>query len=106
MGFRLCGIFDRDPKLLGTVIRGVKVTRKEAFSAISEVYPIDTAILTMPEELAKNVSSELFSLGIRYFWNFTHYDIAPDIPEAIVENVRLSDSLMTLCYRINEQSEQ
>lgn len=106
MGFRLCGIFDRDPELLGTVIQGVKVTRKEEYSKLSKEYDIDTAILTMPEELAAKVSSELYSLGIRYFWNFTHYDIAANHPDAIVENVRMSESLMTLCYRINEQNEQ
>ena len=104
MGFKLRGIFDRDPKLLGTEIHGVTVTRKEAFSEISREYVIDTAILTMPEKLSYNVAKELISLGIKYFWNFTHYDIAADFPEVIVENVRLSDSLMTLCYRINEQS--
>ena len=104
MGFKLRGIFDRDPKLLGTEIHGVTVTRKEAFSEISREYVIDTAILTMPEKLSYNVAKELISLGIKYFWNFTHYDIAADFPEVIVENVRLSDSLMTLCYRINEQN--
>lgn len=37
-------------------------------------------------------------------WNFSHVDLA--MPEdVIVENVHLTDSLMTLLYKINEVDE-
>ena len=42
-------------------------------------------------------------MGIKNFWNFSHYDIAMKYPDAIVENVHLNDSLMTLCYRISDR---
>jgi redox-sensing transcriptional repressor len=36
---------------------------------------------------------------VRGFWNFTGQELSlPD--DAIVENVHLGDSLMTLCYRV------
>jgi len=38
---------------------------------------------------------------VRNFWNFSHYDIIMKYPDALVENVHLSDSLMTLCYKIS-----
>ena len=41
-------------------------------------------------------------VGIKGFWNFCHYDIASEYPDVAVENVHLSDSLMTLSYRISE----
>ncbi len=40
------------------------------------------------------------SLGIRSFWNFSHYDITMKHPDAIVENVHMNDSLMTLSYKL------
>ncbi len=45
---------------------------------------------------------KLYSLGIKNYWNFSHYDINPKYSDAIVEAVHLGDSLMTLCYRISE----
>ncbi len=43
--------------------------------------------------------------GVNYFWNFSHYDLSLNFEHIIVENVHLSDSLMTLCYRINDNDE-
>ena len=40
-------------------------------------------------------------LGIRSFWNFSHYDINVEHNNIIVENVHLGDSLMTLSYGVN-----
>ena len=40
----------------------------------------------------------LCRLGIRSFWNFSNFDIAMAHPEVLVENVHLTDSLMTLSY--------
>ena len=37
---------------------------------------------------------------MRSFWNFGHYDIALKHPDAIVENVHMNDSMMTLCYKL------
>ena len=58
------------------------------------------AILCVPDDSAKELVGRLSALGIHSFWNFTHYDISKDYPDAIVENVHLSDSLMTLSYQM------
>ena len=42
----------------------------------------------------------LVELGIKGFWNFSHYDIGVYYPDVAVENVHLGDSLMTLCYEM------
>ena len=44
----------------------------------------------------------LYDIGIKSYWNFSHYDIALRYPDTIVENVHLNDSMMTLCYRVTE----
>ena len=43
----------------------------------------------------------LYPLGVRNYWNFTHYDISKRYPDTVVENVHLNDSLLTLCYQIH-----
>ena len=59
------------------------------------------AILCIPSEYADSTAKMLVSLGIKGFWNFTQYDIATNFNGIAVENVHLGDSLMTLCYQIN-----
>ena len=46
----------------------------------------------------------LVSLGVKSFWNFSHYDILRKYPELNVANVHLSDSLMTLSFIIKNNS--
>ena len=43
----------------------------------------------------------LTELGVRSFWNFSHYDINVEHKNIIVENVHLGDSLLTLSYGVN-----
>lgn len=63
------------------------------------------AALCVPREAVEKLSDQLYQLGIRSFWNFSHYDISVKYPDVIVENVHLNDSLMTLCYRIHNAKE-
>ena len=49
---------------------------------------------------AVEVSGELVRLGLKGFWNFSHYDLSVEHPEVTVENVHLGDSLMSLGYRL------
>ena len=104
MGFHLSAIFEKDSRLIGTMLRGVKVKSDEEIESYLSEHKIDTAFLTLPKSAVESLIDKLYSLGVRYYWNFSHYDIARKYSDTIVENVHLSDSLMTLCYRINEQN--
>lgn len=64
------------------------------------------AILCVPRDAVHDIVSEIHTLGIKNYWNFSHYDIVLDFPDTIVENVHLNDSIMTLCYKISEQMEE
>ena len=50
------------------------------------------------EDLAKT----MIESGIRGFWNFSHYDFAINFDNIIVENVHISDSLLTLCFQMSK----
>ena len=54
------------------------------------------AVLCVPQETVPALVDKLYSLGIKNYWNFSHYDINPKYSDAIVEAVHLGDSLMTL----------
>ena len=51
---------------------------------------------------AQSVADDLIKGGVRAIWNFAPVDLI--VPEHVkVENVHLSESLMTLIYLLNEQ---
>ena len=101
-GFQLTGIFDKNPQLIGTSIAGYQVQDIEQLSEFCrEQHPM-VAILAIPKTAAESLSEQLIQCGIRCFWNFSHYDFTLYYEDVIVENVHLTDSLMTLGYRVNE----
>ena len=106
LGFQLIGVFDNAPKVIGNQISGYQVLD---YAGIDEFYrdnhPL-MAILCVPQEYVEGVSDKLYEMGIRFFWNFSHYDITLRHPDAIVESVHMNDSLMTLSYRLALQEEQ
>ncbi len=103
-GFRLIGIFDSDPHKIGTSLSGQMIRDVRTLDDFcKEMQPV-MAVLCTPRAAVEHLSDQLYAMGIRNFWNFSHYDIAMKYPDAIVENVHLNDSLMTLCYRISDQA--
>lgn len=104
LGFRLTAIFEKDERLIGTMLRGIKVMHDEEIEHFVKENQVETAILAMPKDAVEKLIDKLYSCGIRSYWNFSHYDIAKQYSDAIVENVHLSDSLMTLSYQMNQKS--
>lgn len=104
-GFDLIGIFDSDPKLTGTKINNISVSNFDKINEFCAENTPTAAILCIPTDAGKSVTAALYSCGIKAFWNFSHYNINDDIPDAIVENVHLNDSLMTLCFNITNRED-
>lgn len=106
LGFQLIGAFDNSTKVIGSVISGCKVSDyREIRKFYAKEYPV-MAILCVPRDAVEEISDELYEIGIRSFWSFSHYDISLKHPDAIVENVHMNDSMMTLCYKLCTLSEQ
>jgi redox-sensing transcriptional repressor len=64
--------------------------------------PPELAVLTIPPTVTFETAERLEELGIKGIWNFTNRDLRPENSSLKVENVHFDDSLMTLCYIINE----
>ena len=100
LGFELAAIFDAASLFSGLKIKDLPIRSMDNLNDFCRLHKPQAAILCVPDDSAKELVTRLSSLGIHSFWNFTHYDISKDHPDAIVENVHLSDSLMTLSYQI------
>ena len=101
-GFELSAVFDKNESIVGTMLRGITIMSNDKIEEYCKENRVDVACLCLPRNAVQSIIDKLYYLGIRNFWNFSHYDIKNDYKDVIVENVHMSDSLMTLCYRINE----
>lgn len=100
-GFKLIGLFDVNPKLIGMSIHGIEVMDIDRMEQFVKENEVEIAILTMPKTKVKETAENLAKWGIKGLWNFSPVDLY--LPEAVqIENVHLSHSLMTLAYQINE----
>lgn len=102
-GFKIIGLFDVNPRLIGMTVRGVEVYDIDMLEKFLSENEVMIAALTLPKSKAPKIAKELAELGIKAFWNFAPVDLS--LPEdVIVENVHLSESIMTLSYRIHSKN--
>lgn len=103
-GFKIIGLFDVNPRLIGMTVRGVEVYDIDMLEQFLSKHDVQIAALTLPRSKAPKIARELTELGVKAFWNFAPVDL--HLPEdVIVENVHLSESIMTLSYRIHSINE-
>ena len=100
-GFNVIGIFDRNPALTGQLLRGLPIRHTDGLYDFCRDNSPTVAVLCIPSSAAEVLAPQLVELGIKGFWNFSHYDISANYPNVAVENVHLSDSLMTLSYHVS-----
>ena len=105
-GCRLCGIFDSDESVIGTELGVNKILSVEKLSEFCRQNQPQIAILCIPKAAAAQVCELLINLGVRAFWNFSHYDINLEYSDIVVENVHLGDSILALCYGVNNMTEK
>lgn len=97
-GYRLAGIFDSNIAMENIEIAGLAIRHTSHLAEFCEEYHPSMAILCIPRFGVHDTVGQLYDLGVRAFWNFSHYDIHMNFPSVQVENVHLTDSLMTLSY--------
>ena len=104
-GFFVRAIFDINPSLIGTSIRGVEVLSADLMEDYIRTHSVDIAAITVPRTKAPQLAADLVKLGVGGIWNFAPTDL--NLPnEVTVENVHLIDSLMKLSYRLSEKHDK
>lgn len=103
LAFNLAGIFDVNPKLIGLKIRDVEVIDIDELVGFLKATPIDIGVICVSENNAQTVSDIMVANGVKGIWNFAPVDL--QVPETIiVENVHLSESLLTLSCLMNDRT--
>ena len=104
-GFKLVCIFDVNPVLEGIAVRGIEIQMISDLPFFLKENNVEIAILTLPKNKAIDMADILIENGIKAIWNFAHVDL--DTPDGvIVENVHLSESLMTLSYNLSQYRQE
>ena len=100
-GFQLIGFFEEKEALVGQMVKNTPIRSVRDLDEFCRENHPDVAVLCIPKTSAAGITEQLVKLGVKGFWNFSHYDIMLNYPDVQVENVHLSDSLMTLSYKLN-----
>lgn len=101
-GFHIIGIFDNNPEKIGTQVKGVTVSSDDSLEEFCKQHKVDIAALSVPAAGVRNVVERLVRCGVKGLWNFSYTELS--VPEDVaVENVHLSDSLMTLSYKVAQK---
>lgn len=99
-GFTIKALFDIEEKS-GSEVAGLKIKPYRDLEKYLKKNSIDIGIIAVPKEAAQDVVDTLLKYVIKGIWNFAPVDIKTD--KAVVENVRLKDSLLTLGYYLKNK---
>ena len=100
-GFYLTGLFDSKESLVGQIVKNQPVRSTDTLDEFCRENLPDAAILCIPKEAAEKISKQLIKLGIKCFWNFSHFKVSSKYSDVVEENVHISESLLTLSYLID-----
>ena len=104
LGLSIDSIFDVNPKLVGMRIRDVEIRDIDTLEEYLQSNNVDIAIICVPRINAQKVCNILVKCNVKGIWNFAPVDL--QVPkDVIVENVHLSESLLTLVYLMNKGNE-
>lgn len=104
LGFMIIGMFDTDEEKIGEEFDGIPVYDQAELSTFIDKEKVDIVVITTPAHVAQQVADIAVDAGVKGIWNFAPVDLK--VPEkVVVENVHLNESLFTLTYYINNQSD-
>jgi redox-sensing transcriptional repressor len=98
-GFRVLGIYDNNPQLVGRMIDGVGVRSMSQLEHDALRESPEIAVITVPAEYAQSVADRVVSAGIRAIMNFAPAPI--HVPSTVtVKSVNMALELEGLAYAL------
>lgn len=101
-GFFLLAAFDRDPSVVDTQVGAFRILDGKRMEQYIAAETPSMAVLAVPPDTAPETAALLASLGVSAIWNFTGCELDEEALGVVVEQVRLTDSLLTLSYRLSQ----
>ncbi len=97
-GYKLVALFDNRQEVIGTKIKGKIIFDIEKLPEYIKENEVDIVALSVPAKYAQQIAYLSQKAGAKAIWNFAPVDV---VLEGIkVENIHLTDSLMTLSFRL------
>ena len=99
-GLEIVAAFDVNPALVGSQINGIPIFHTNDFEVKMKEYHIQIGVLTVPINIAQEITGIMVAGGIKAVWNFTPYRIR--VPQHIVvQNTSLYAHLAVMFNRLN-----
>ncbi len=96
-------LFDINPERIGKTEGNAPILDVRDLEAYLAEHPTDIAVLTLPPSAAFEIAERLAKARVPAIWNYTSVDLSVSVPDVVIENVHLADSLMTLSYYLNHK---
>ncbi len=99
-GLKIVAGFDIDNNIVGTKINNIEIYDLNDIEKTLPLLNVKIAILTVPGEVAQEITNRITEIGIKAIWNFvpTHIDVSENV---VIENVNLASSLAVLSHKLN-----
>ena len=81
-GLEIVAAFDVNPELVGKDLNGIPIYHSDDFEAKMKEYDVNIGVLTVPINIAQEITDKMVDGGIKAVWNFTPFRIR--VPENIV----------------------
>ena len=99
-GLEIVAAFDINPELVGKDLGGIPIVHSDDFGAKMKEYDVNIGVLTVPINIAQEITNKMVDGGIKAVWNFTPFRIR--VPENIVvQNTSLYAHLAVMFNRLN-----
>jgi len=99
-GFKAVGIFDVKPSILGAKIGELEIQHVDKMGDCIRENNVKIAAITVPSLYAREAVDMAIKQGIKGIWNFAPTELK-EVPDVVIENIHLIDSLMVLGYKVN-----
>ena len=99
-GLEIVAAFDVNPELVGKDLDGIPIFHSDDFEAKMKEYDVNIGVLTVPINIAQEITNKMVDGGIKAVWNFTPFRIR--VPENIFEQKNsLNAHLAVMFNRLN-----
>lgn len=99
-GLEIVAAFDINPSLVGTKLNDIPIFHTDDSRQKMQEYDVNIGVLTVPIEIAQQITDYMVEGGIKAVWNFTPFRIR--VPESIVvQNTSLYAHLAVMFNRLN-----
>lgn len=103
-GFRVAALFDVDPSLVGSTIRGIPVHHIDEFEVVATADPPSIGVIATPASVAQDVADRMIAAGVGSLLNF-----APRVlrvpPGVLLRYVDLSIELQVMSFYLSHREQ-